>query len=527
MNKGGTIAAGSPLSADTGAEILALGGNATDAAIAAALTSFHCEPLLSSGAGGGVMTAFDPNHGVSVLEFVPDVPGLGLAGPPELEFVPVSIDFGVARETYYVGRGAAATPAALIGLLDAHSILGKIPLKEVIAPAVRLCRGGFPVTASGAHFIKILEPIWRQSKECSDLYSTDDRATVEGETLINPAFANLLEETATEGRRLLTEGEVARRTVEYFGPEAGGLITPKDLASRRTRQLSPLSVSVFGGELMTPPPPTMGGVLIATSLAVLADQGLPETDFLGENHLTAIVNAELLSLYLRREILEPAGFSQELVTELTSDEGLKKHAALLGTIEPDGTPKPLDRGCTTHISVIDSGRGAASITLSNGEGCGHVIPGTGMHMNNFLGERDVNPAGFHVQPAGVTLSTMMSPTMFLKDGIPELVLGSGGSNRLRSAILQVTLNRLGFGRSLAESVDSSRIHLEENHLYAELPGMDQKLLSKLGDRFCNVSFDEACNVFFGGVHAVAYEQDGTLEGMGDPRRNGASRTVTS
>ncbi|MEM9980683.1 MAG: gamma-glutamyltransferase, partial [Cyanobacteria bacterium P01_D01_bin.2] len=176
-------------------------------------------------------------------------------------------------------------------------------------------------------------------------------------------------------------------------------------------------------------------------------------------------------------------------------------------------------GSTTHLSVIDSDGNAASVTTSNGEGSSYVIPGTNIMVNNMLGEEDLNPHGFHQWLPNQRMSSMMAPTMVLRDGRPDLVLGSGGSNRIRTAILQVISNLVDFAMPLDTAVAAPRIHWENDVFHLE-PGFDQAALVPIIVSAKPVWW-QTQNMFFGGVHAVGLDRDGTLHGAGDARRRGA------
>jgi gamma-glutamyltranspeptidase/glutathione hydrolase len=175
-------------------------------------------------------------------------------------------------------------------------------------------------------------------------------------------------------------------------------------------------------------------------------------------------------------------------------------------------------GSTTHISVIDSDGCACSVTATNGEGSGVVVPGTGIHLNNVMGEADLNPLGWHRHPPGRRMPSMMAPTMALRDGEVELVLGSAGSNRIRSALLQTIVGVVDHGLGAADAVDAPRVHFEDGTLFAE-PGIDLELLA--GDEVPRTVRFGALNLFFGGVQA-ALRRDGLLSGAGDPRRGGVA-----
>jgi gamma-glutamyltranspeptidase/glutathione hydrolase len=189
---------------------------------------------------------------------------------------------------------------------------------------------------------------------------------------------------------------------------------------------------------------------------------------------------------------------------------------------PRGDEGSADRvGSTTHISTLDAHGNAASVTCSNGVGSGLIVPGTGVHVNNMLGEEDLNPLGFHVLPTGARLPSMMSPSLVLKDGEVEMVLGSGGSNRIRSAILQSIIRLVVEDAWAEDAVAAPRVHFENGAVQSE-PGLDEALLARLEDDGYEVVRWRAKDWFFGGVHAVARDPEtGRVGGGGDPRRGGA------
>jgi gamma-glutamyltranspeptidase/glutathione hydrolase len=171
-------------------------------------------------------------------------------------------------------------------------------------------------------------------------------------------------------------------------------------------------------------------------------------------------------------------------------------------------------GSTTHISVLDERGNACGVTCSNGEGSAVVVPGTGVHLNNMLGEQDLNPLGFHRHPAGRRLPSMMAPTVVMRDGAAELVLGSGGSNRIRSAIVQTIVNLVDREMDVEDAVRAPRLHFEDGVVYAE-PGIDLDEVERTGH---TVARFRDLNMFFGGVQAV---HGAPPAGAGDPRRGGA------
>jgi len=171
--------------------------------------------------------------------------------------------------------------------------------------------------------------------------------------------------------------------------------------------------------------------------------------------------------------------------------------------------------------VSDDEGNAASMTLSNGEGSGYVAPGTGIMLNNMLGEDDLHPEGFHASSPGGRVASMMSPSLVLRDGKLRLIVGSGGSKRIRTALLQVVTAALDFEMGIRDAVEASRLHWDGEHVQVE-PGFPPASVEVLGDRW-PVNAWEARNLYFGGVHAVD-PASGTA--AGDPRRDGSGLVVS-
>jgi gamma-glutamyltranspeptidase/glutathione hydrolase len=240
--------------------------------------------------------------------------------------------------------------------------------------------------------------------------------------------------------------------------------------------------------VLTNPPPSAGGTLLAYSLVLLDRGPTPPT-------LDGVIAA-----------MEAA--QEERTPEFM--EGLSEWGFLERFISSR-------LGATTHISVLDGDGRACSVTATNGEGSGVVVPGTGMHLNNVMGEEDLNPLGFHRHPAGRRMPSMMAPSIVLREGEVELVLGSAGSNRIRSALLQTIVGVVDRGMDVVEAVRAPRVHFENGVVFHE-PGIDVEALAG-HDR--EVVRFHALNLFFGGVQAVQ-RRGQELIGAGDPRRGGVA-----
>ena len=485
----GVVAAGHPITADAGAEALRAGGNAVDAALAAMFTSFVAEPMLTGLGAGGYMLVAPPGEAPVLLDFFVEAPGRGR--PEGAEHAPlraVDVDFGDAVQVFNIGASAAGPYGTIAGAATASERFGRLPLAELVAPAAATARAGVEVNAQQAYLFEILSPITDATPEARAHFMPAGRPPVIGEIHRDPALADALERFGAEGPAPFYTGDIAAAVCDWLAAR-GGLLTRADLAAYETVARAPVRVPYRGQTVVTNPPPSAGGILIAYALAQLDRLPAPPA-------VAAIVDAMEAAQAER---------TPEFLAGLP-DPGFLDHfmASRLGA--------------TTHISAADADGWACAVTCTNGEGCGEVVPGTGIHLNNMMGEQDLSPFGFHTHPPGRRLPSMMAPTMVLDDGGPRLVLGSAGSNRIRSVILQVVIGVLDRGLSVQEAIDAPRAHFEDDVTYVE-PGLDTSGLE--ADNRTLVRFS-ARNLFFGGAQAVQRDpRSGILSGGGDPRRGGA------
>jgi gamma-glutamyltranspeptidase/glutathione hydrolase len=521
----GVVAAGHPWSAEAGARILHEAGNAVDAAVAATLMSFACEsPLTGPGAGGFMLVHTAAGDDV-LLDFFVAAPGLGLEGgaPQPAPLVPVGVEFAAeATQVFNVGASSCGVPGTLLGLSHALERFGSLPLADLCAPAVRAARDGVELRPMQAYLHRILAPILGADGEGAALYEPEGRPLREGEMLRLPELGDLLERVGNEGPDFVYRGDVASALSECV-LERGGLLTREDLSAFEAVERTPARAGYRGREVLTNPPPSSGGILIALSLALLARLGRPA----GAQDLVAVMeraNAARTEDFLVG--LNTEGFLERFLAEEALDalapatEGGRGRD--LGYDGPTGGGR---LGSTTHVSVLDADGACASVTCSNGSGSGVFVPGTGIHLNNMLGEQDLNPLGFHRHTAGVRIPSMMAPTVVLRDGRPEVALGSAGSNRIRSAVLQTLLAVVDDGLAAEAAVARPRLHFEEGRVDAE-PGVDARELLALERAGYRVRRWAERNLYFGGVQAVARDPvGGELSGGGDPRRGGVAVRV--
>jgi gamma-glutamyltranspeptidase / glutathione hydrolase len=495
----GVVAAGHPATAEAGAAVLREGGNAVDAAVCAVLASFAAEsPLTGFGAGGFMMV--HRGEETVLIDFFVAAPGLdGIERGAELVPVPIHFDADTVQ-TFYVGPASCGVPGTAAGLEEALRRFGSMPLAELAAPGIRLAREGARVNAQQGYILEILEPIHARLEGTRELYAPGGDPLREDDLIRFGELAEALERFAAEGAAPFYRGEVATALSEFV-VERGGTLGPADLAAYEAVERRPIRASFRGTEVLTNPPPSSGGILIAYCLALLERMG----ESSGPERLVAAMGAAN----------EARG---EAFAEALYGEGLE--ASLLDPGALDLTAGDL-LGSTTHIAVLDGDGTCASVTCSNGSGSGVLVPGTGVILNNMLGEEDLNPLGFHAIAPGRRVPSMMAPTVVLRDGEIELGLGSAGSNRIRSAVLQTIVRAVEQGMAAEEAVRAPRLHYEAGVVQAE-PGIDGEALARIEARGVPVLRRPAINLFFGGVQAVARDpSSGALSGGGDPRRGGS------
>jgi gamma-glutamyltranspeptidase / glutathione hydrolase len=456
----GALAAGHPLTAEAGADILRAGGNAVDACIAAAAVSWVCESSLTGPGGGGFLLVHLAAEGrTHLLDFFVDLPE---QTPASLQLVDLVVDFGDSQQIFYTGPASVAVPGTVAGLWEAHSRWGSVPWPELLAPAAKLAREGFVLDEPRAYLHEILDGLLRHAPEGDALYGPG-RARGVGERFSMPELGDTLDLLGAEGADCFYRGELAERIAAHVP------ITGADLARYEVIEREPLAATFRDDALRTNPPPSSGGRLLAAGLEALG-------------------GAEATPLAVARA--------------MEAQEAMRRREGV---------------GGTTHISVVDGEGDAASLSCSLGSGSGIVVPGTGIHLNNMLGEThlvgDARP--------GARLMSLMTPSIFLEQGRPRLVVGSAGSSRLHGAILQVVANVVARGLGVEEAVDARRIHVEKGVAHCEDPAVADELEAA---GYAVVRWRER-NLFFGGVSAVEIREGGRLAAAGDPRRGGGGVVV--
>ena len=507
----GLISTGSKEATEAAADVLKLGGNAFDAAISAVMTSMTSEVNLTSMAGGGSMLAYKNGEEPILFDFFVDAPYLG--NKTNFEFYKTDINFGDTIQSFHIGKGSIAVPGNVKGLLHVHRKLGKLPFKVISEPAIDIAKNGVKLSKSQSYITSLLEGILQTSDASKKLFFRDNKLISEGDIFKNEDLAEFIQWISEEGDRPFYEGEIGRKMIEYLGDD--GIVSQKDLLSYKVVEREPLKQIINNKIFYTNPSPSVGGTLIIFLLKLL----YKVSDTYSFNH-ELLVYLMAATTNARFEYFRDPNNEYQL-NQILSEETINTYSEAINKNILNNIDRFKDNrfGATTHVSILDKDGNAASITTTNGESCGHVLPGTGIILNNMLGEEDLNPLGFHNWKKSKRLSTLISPSVVInKEGHVDLVLGSAGSNRIRSAIVQVILNYLINNMSLENAVFSPRLHLEDHELHFE-PGINFSSEILNNDNI-NINAFSDINLFFGGVNAVSNK-----EAVADPRRGGCGDVI--
>lgn len=489
------VSAGHPAVTDAALTVLRAGGNAFDAAVAAGFAGAVAEPSLTSLAGGGFLLARPRDEDALLFDFFVDVPGLGRPSPrdPLDGMTAVTIRFRGDDQVFHVGAGSLAVPGALAGYLHVHARLGRLDLASVVRPAIALARDGVVLGAGQAAVVRLLEPIMTLEPDGRARYGgREGRPFADDQRVTNEPLAAFLEDVAAGRRRGFGDPDLGPRLVADLTAR-GGRITQEDLAAHRVIERAPLSATFGGWRVLTNPAPSYGGELVVRALTALetGPEPLGATRSAGRlTRLTDVLDA-VTRWHRARDVrdADPAA----------------------------STPhRPNARRGTTHVSVVDGDGNLAAMTTSNGATSGVHLADTGVMANNVMGEADLHPHGFGHLAAGTRIGSMMAPMLVERPGHPTVALGSGGSERIRSALTQVVVALVHDGLDLDAAVRVPRLHPGDDAVQLE-PGHDADAVAALASQRA-VNVWAAPDLYFGGVNAVATDGDHAA----DPRRGGSS-----
>ncbi len=529
----GVVAAGGPETVAVGISMLARGGNAVDAAVAAAFASFIAEIGVVHLGGSGLAHIYDPKDSQSVVyDFFSNTPGLGHAfdKSSDIDFNEVTVDFGETTQNFHLGRASVAVPGNIFGLCRMAEDYGRLPLSTLLEPAIKLAQDGLAIAPFQADTCKLLTPLYANTAGMREIFLRDGRMIQAGEQLFVPGLAETLQEIARDGEKVLRNGRLAQAILDDQQAH-GGLLTAEDLQHYQVLKMPSIRVPYRDFEILLPPRSSTGGVLTAFTMNLLARFNVSRWQHGSVEHLRRLYEVMAATSRARPmwEKLSALVPPKEALSRFLSEENAMHFEGEIRQIlsRPEFSPAPSEADGppnTSHLSVIDGQGMSVSLTTTAGESAGFVVPGTGFIPNNILGEEDLHPDGFHSRPPGVRIPTMMTPAIVLQKNQPRVVVGSGGSIRIRSVIMQVLSNLLDFRMSLHEAVNAPRVHIEHGVLQCEA-GYDEEAVNQLEGMGYAINRWQSRSIYFGGAHSVSRTIDSRLHGAGDNRRGGAMAVV--
>ncbi|MEM7053987.1 MAG: gamma-glutamyltransferase [Pseudomonadota bacterium] len=488
------------------AEILCDGGNAFDALIAAAWTACVAEPIFCSPGGGAHALLRPVGQAPTILDGFTQTPQR--KRNDKVDFYPIYGNFGTDTQEFHVGLGAAAVPGMVASTAAMQQRYASLPMRRLTEPAVRLARTGVVLNRTQSDALKILEPIVRSNSESARIFGLDSRKAALpecGDRITNADLGNFIDCIAAQGAESFYQGETAA-LIASLSDRLGGHIRQQDLSDYRVHIRQPMQWTLSTWRLWSNPPPAFGGLMVGLMTQSL-ERRLPRSATFGSDaHLDALLVAMRDSETDRKRLEQP--------------ECLRSDTLLMQTYNKLIERALIARKGTTHISIRDTAGNLAAMTLSNGEGCGVVVPGCGFMLNNMLGEADLNRLGFHHWPENRRMASMMAPTLLSQssNGVEQtILLGSGGANRIRTAIAQVICNIQHFNMTLEQAIHAPRSHLEEGRLSIELdPDAWPQTTAEWLDQqvFDTIRWPQR-SLYFGGVNAVSNDHAAS-----DQRRDG-------
>lgn len=466
-SSGGMVSSQQWIASQVGADVLADGGNAVDAAIATGFALAVTHPSAGNIGGGGFMVIRFPNGQSTAIDFREKAP---LASHPEMW---LDENGEYSFEKHHRGHLAVGVPGTVAGFDKAHRLYGDADWSDLVDPSVRLAADGFELSEALAGSISRFAA--RSPYEATvEAFTKDGEAFEAGDRWIQSDLAGSLERIRDDRSDGFYRGETARLLAAEMA-RAGGIITMEDLDRYEARERSAVKGTYRGYDVISMPPPSSGGVAIVTMLNILEEYDLASMGHNSAAYVHHVAEAMRRAFRDRAEFLADADFADVPVQRLTS----KDHAAWLrrnldperaSISHPSDVAQPYESPQTTHYSVVDSDGMAVSVTytLESGYGSGIVVPGAGFLLNNEMGDFNAGP--------GITTETgligtkpnlarpqqrmlsSMSPSILARDGELVAVIGSPGGRTIINTTLQLILNMVDFDMNVQEAVDAPRFH---------------------------------------------------------------------
>jgi gamma-glutamyltranspeptidase/glutathione hydrolase len=501
------VATTSQLAADGAKEVALRGGNAVDCALAAALFTMNTEPGVCALAGSAFITIWGPDKQPVTIDGNVAVPGSGLGEIDSVarsEAAPaVTLGYGGGITTL-AGSGSVAVPGSLAAIERAWKEYGNARWDDLFAPVITATREGFPLSAACHYYLGYSgEPIFSRSEDGFFALHHADRSLVDaGSLIVVPHLADTLTAIADDGARLFYEGELGASLCKHV-QDGGGSLTMRDLKDFEAVERPSLTVDIGTWTIATNPPPAIGGAVLAAMLIACAD--LPHEKWTTAA-LERLINVQRAALDYRKQRLD-----------LAEDVGAEA-ATLLAAARSGQLLNAWTSASTVHTSAVDDNGIACAVTASSGYGSGEMPAGTGLWLNNCLGELELNRRGLAAGPPGARLPSNMAPSIARRKG-RVLAVGSPGADRITTALHQFLVNLLQMDMSLDDAIAEPRVHVDTS-------GAAERLMAEAGHDLPHmdipVKVSPELNMYFGGIGATLVDRKNGFQVASDPRREGGT-----
>ena len=495
------VATTSQLAADAAHELAGDGGNAVDCALAAAVLAMNTEPGVCALAGGAYVTIWKPGSDPVTIDGNVAIPGRSATEEQRGRGVEsVTMEYGGGITTL-VGTGTVGVPGTLAAVESAWKRFGSAKWRAILEPTIRATRDGFPLSSACHYYLGYSgDPIFGRSEDGHAALHDGDKLRVAGSTIVVPHLSDSIALIAEDGARAFYEGDLAAKMIAHV-QDAGGMLGAADLQQYRAQERPCLRTAVGPWTIATNPPPAVGGVVLSAMLSAFSNEACDGWDSAATAKLIAVQRA---CLNYRKQHLD-----------LADDVGAVAET-LLKAAREGALPQPWTSAATVHTSAVDDQGLGCAITASSGYGSGEMPAGTGLWLNNCLGEIELNRRGLDAGPVGARLPSNMAPSVACRKG-QVLAVGSPGADRITTAMHQFFVNALQLGMPLGEAVAFPRVHVDtsgnEDRLAAE-SGLDLPITDLPLKTYPEL------NMYFGGVGAASFSVDGGFDVAADPRREG-------
>lgn len=508
------VSSANPTASRIGTDILKSGGNAVDAAVAVSFALGLLEPN-ASGVGGCGYAVYVPAQGEAVFY---DYRSVAPAGFDAEGFTALS-----AEEQKH-SIAAAGVPGAVAGWLEMHEKYGVLPLEELLKPTIELAENGFEVLPFLASLFTDNYALLLKDESVGRLLLNDDFPYMEGEYIKNTGYAKTLQKIAAEGADGFYKGEIAEAIVKVSS-DRGGSMTLKDLADYRAKSCAPLMGEYRGYTVLTAAPSSSGGIALLESLNILERFPLSESGANSAANIHLMGESFKIANADRYSYVGDPDFVEMPVDMLISKQYADRRASLISekAVLSDSDVIPDSQSTsTTHLSIIDKDGNAISMTNTLGSyfGCCVAVDEWGFLLDNQLHDFSIGEWEANSPQAGKRPRSSMTPTVLLRDGEVVAALGSPGGEAIVSTVAQIICDLVDFGMTADEAISLPRIYQNCTGALTVEGGHDEKVLAELETLGHTVKRREALDYFFGGVHAVVKNDDGSLTGAADPRRDG-------